>query len=403
MIHIKTYMIINLTGTYWNENLKSIIILIQQKAYKCLYGSEAATDKGTLRYFKAILNRTDVTGKVKSNYQAHENLLLTVGQGIMVEQALELFKMDDSSCTPIFPDGIDAPADDATKEEKIASYDKIMRFFINNCGYGDIQFQLDHKPRVPQSYIVKVNGNGQLVATPHMTGFDMVEVYSTNICHWTLHLMQLNDTAKEGDVIRLIPNLKHVIPFFYSASHLSKYMIEATDFILKASKLSSPRSSMRVLEGAFVNPVGGAGKNIEADLKQEHKVRVTKDAIQSLGANKSEKAVMRITRAVDSIDQCCTNFDEKCDIAVKGGKHTKKSTEADKDKVQKILRQLRPFKITPGRKCTGFKYESLKHSPVSSLKPEDLHTSLEALVKRLSRGQVDMGESDESENEDEEA
>lgn len=49
--------------------------------------------------------------------------------------------------------------------------------------------------------------------------------YSVNVFLWGLHLMQLDDTAKEADLDRVtcIQNLKVCIPFFYSHSHQSKY------------------------------------------------------------------------------------------------------------------------------------------------------------------------------------
>ena len=44
------------------------------------------------------------------------------------------------------------------------------------------------------------------------------EVYncSMNVCHWGVHLMQLNDTAKEADISRVIVKLKYCLPFFFS-------------------------------------------------------------------------------------------------------------------------------------------------------------------------------------------
>lgn len=45
---------------------------------------------------------------------------------------------------------------------------------------------------------------------------DQLLSYCTNLCHWVLHLMEPQDTAKEGDVNRAILNAKYNIPFFYS-------------------------------------------------------------------------------------------------------------------------------------------------------------------------------------------
>ena len=46
--------------------------------------------------------------------------------------------------------------------------------------------------------------------------------YGCNLCHWALHLLHLNDMAKEGDLARTSLSLKANIPFFYGHSKLSK-------------------------------------------------------------------------------------------------------------------------------------------------------------------------------------
>lgn len=102
---------------------------------------------------------------------------------------------------------------------------------------------------------------------------DQMYNYASNLCHWVLHLLQLDDTAKEGDLRRLVVNCKYSLVFFFSHSKLSKYLVENLDFLLKTQHLLSPQLSLRVLESSFINMSGGAGRNVEADLVQEHSVR----------------------------------------------------------------------------------------------------------------------------------
>lgn len=56
---------------------------------------------------------------------------------------------------------------------------------------------------------------------------------------------------------------------------------------------------MRVLLGSFVIINGGKGRNVESDLLQEHLVCNQKSLIQTLGANKTERVISRVTSAAD--------------------------------------------------------------------------------------------------------
>ena len=64
---------------------------------------------------------------------------------------------------------------------------------------------------------------------------------------------------------------------------------------MKCEFLLSPLDRVRVLEGAFANLQGGIAKNIESDLVQEISVRNQRDFIRALGANKTDKAILKAT------------------------------------------------------------------------------------------------------------
>lgn len=128
------------------------------------------------------------------------------------------------------------------------------------------------------------------ILEPISTEPDELYNYSLQLCHWYLQLLEVSDTTKEGDMNRLILNCKYNLPFFYSHSKLSKYLVENIDFVLKCEYLLSPLQRTRVLKGSFVNIHGGKGRNVESDLVQEHSVCNQKSLIKTLGANKSEKS-----------------------------------------------------------------------------------------------------------------
>ena len=153
---------------------------------------------------------------------------------------------------------------------------------------------------------------------------------------------------------------------------------------------------LRVLEGAFVNIKGGKGNNVEADLVQEHSVRNRKDLIRNLGANKSEKAMKRVTNAADAVSKMCHQVDKTLNVSTTSARHTKYTSEADSNKLKRVLRNVRPFNKTPGRECTGF--QSVHAAPFSKINKGEMHTFLKRNIQRLGRGQAVETDVDEDEN-----
>ena len=147
------------------------------------------------------------------------------------------------------------------------------------------------------------------------------------------------------------------MPFFYSSCQSkwgSKYLEQAIDYVCKVQHLLSPLNKIRILEGSFINTKGGIGNNIEADLVQEHSVRDQKVLIKGLGANKSDHAISVVTAAAPAITNICQNFDKTLNISQGSVRHTKKSSEMDRQVIRDVCRNIRPFKVQPGRKCPGF-------------------------------------------------
>ncbi|XP_076116504.1 uncharacterized protein LOC143083974 [Mytilus galloprovincialis] len=85
-----------------------------EKCYKALYKKESMTEEGKMSYFRNVLKKNDVNGKVKGHFKTHSEFFKILTESIIREQALELFNMNDTS-DDIFPAGIDK-ACRATKE-----------------------------------------------------------------------------------------------------------------------------------------------------------------------------------------------------------------------------------------------------------------------------------------------
>ena len=181
-----------------------------------------------------LLRRTDVNGNVKSNFKAHWDLLQNVGKFLIIEQAMEYFGMESHNSLPTKNK---PPADisNADNETKTQEANRLLRMFLNHYEYGEFSLEATkEKPmqnQVPSTevkYVVigslkTAQGNKLVVkkiqepeSLPVKPQPDRLYNYSSNLCHWALHLMQLDDTAKEGDTDRLIINCKYNLAFFFT-------------------------------------------------------------------------------------------------------------------------------------------------------------------------------------------
>ncbi|CAG2230058.1 unnamed protein product [Mytilus edulis] len=271
-----------------------------KKAYKALYTAESLCTPGTLFHAKTILRRQDVTGNVKSNYKAHEDLFLLMVKALL-HVAADQIQVQDSEDR----DSILSQLYSKVHGEEHDAQDQVMNYFIN-------------------------------------------------VIEWGLLIINMNDTAKEGDFERLEVNCKAGIGFLLGHSVFSKYFGELVNYLLLTKHLLSPEMSLRALEGAFINTKGGPGKNKEADLVQEHCIRNKKDLIRSLGANKTEKAVMRACGAADTCVGVGRTVDGCLGLPKLSVNHTKKSSVKDLEILVKCLKTVDPFTYHKGRNLKSF-------------------------------------------------
>lgn len=172
---------------------------------------------------------------------------------------------------------------------------------------------------------------------------DDIHDYVFQFMQWYFVVIQMKDSIKEGDIYRTNIVLKSMISFFYSHSYLSKYLTECLDYILKTEIIFPSDLALRVRAASFVNPFGGAGKNKVADLHKENQVKSLKDLIKGLGANKTEKSIVAVPKALPTIniDTIVKNFD--CMVNENTVKTTHKTRSRDSD-IKCLLQKLQIWK-----------------------------------------------------------
>ena len=116
----------------------------------------------------------------------------------------------------------------------------------------------------------------------------------------------------------------------------------------------SPRLAERLKWSRFVNVHGLSGHNISCDLRIEHLNRLAKTAISGLGANKSEKAIVRVGKSIGALSHTIDNLDREFQVSATSGSHSTRSSSKDFKEVVRILHQQQDFRKTQGRRHKSF-------------------------------------------------
>ena len=156
---------------------------------------------------------------------------------------------------------------------------------------------------------------------PYTESEDFVKNYGLCSIFLTVLVLQLKDTAREGDGERNLINQKLMLSVFKSMGAYSKYAIEMFVSISQVESLLTPRLSEEFKWGYFSNWRGGTGNNMEDDLVQEISNRISKGIVQRMGPNKSINSISKVCKAANGIKEIIENFDESTEIHKTSTKH----------------------------------------------------------------------------------
>lgn len=193
---------------------------------------------------------------------------------------------------------------------------------------------------------------------------DNITNYANEVISLGLFYSNYKDAVKEGDGVRVKACWKYLLPIF-KASDKRNYSVEVLRMLYSYHYTLSPRQAHQLLYSRFVNVHGIPGRNIAADLHMEHLNRTCKEAIRGLGANKTEKAITRIGKAIGPLTSVTSNLDRN--VLGKESKSSKrKVASSQKDRtliINELIGRASVFKEVAGRqyKHIGALQKSLFH------------------------------------------
>ena len=122
-------------------------------------------------------------------------------------------------------------------------------------------------------------------------------------------------------------------------------------------------------------------ENIEIDLLQENRNKDLKKQIKAMGANKTDKAIDRSSRASGGERQIAENYDKQVNRPVHSSSHSHQSSVLDDKKILADLRTLKPFNTIPNRKHDSF--QEISSDPLATLDETELARWLSRHKKNL--------------------
>ena len=315
-----------------------------------------------MRFFREKLNRRNVTVDVK-HYEDCEQLFLSVGKCFVIEALLEFFQMEDAKHRPTAnsPHSVKVLTEDYREIYIIDVLDKFLDEYVFCDGSKEVS--------------------------------DGVWCYAVNILKCFMLLADFKDAVSSGNGDHLAIIRKQLLKHFFATPGFNEFAIEMLINILQCEVLLSEAEANHCKWAATVNWKGGSGKNIEIDLFQENRNSEMKKLIKAMGANKSDKAICRASKASGGVSKIVEGFEHQVSMHPKSASHTHKSSIGDEKIISLDLRDIQPFKKETGRVFESF--SNIPHDPISSLDKVKFAQWIDRHKKNILMHYPDPKESDE--------
>ena len=270
-----------------------------------------------------LIQRRNVSTKPFSNFDAHGDFFNLVITAHVLSAAMEFLGMtclDDDPCEEIIPTDI----------------------WMNDA--AEMKVVLDS---VCESIVSQNTSITVIFDKKHSSGNDKVHAYACEVLTLGLFYTEYCDAIREGDGLRLLRCWRYMLLLFKAAKR-KNYAIEAFSFLAQYQFVLSPRPSQQLLWSRFINTHGVRGRNIPCDLFMEHLNRALKSLV-ALGANKTEKAIVRVGKCIGTVIDVLNNFDSDNDVQSDSGWRSPAPSKKDLETVLKEPRDdVQPFMRVPG-------------------------------------------------------
>ena len=313
---------------------------------------------------------------------------MSVGHCYLIEALLQFFEMDNVDDSP--KKNSPCPSEDLTNDENKVHILAVLGKFVD-----EFIFQATASNSDDEEMSADDDEDGDIS--------DGVFNYSLNLIKSFMVLWDCKEAVASGDGEHLALIQKQMLLYFSSVSGFNSYAIEMLISTIQNAVLLSPAEAHQCKWAALANWKGGRNKNIEIDLLQENRNKDIKGLIHLMGANKTEKAIDRVSRAAGGVRKIVDVFEAQASVRRRSSAHSHKSSADDECKILADLRKVKPFSQVPGRSHKSFM--GISWDPLKNLDEEKFCEWLKRHQKNISvhfpTQSLDDSSSDDEENLDE--
>lgn len=283
-------------------------------------------DRGTLYQLRNLINRRNVTTHPKSDVNANEDFLevcITSYILVAVMSHLGMSALDDTPLHSVISHGLwmedDTVRRSALTEIASSIVDKHVDLAAEFASVSEFDGDEDEQEFDPS------NSDGSSVYE-----------YTREVLSLGLLYLAFKDAVREGDGDRVMVIWKYFMLLFRATGH-TNYTLEALTLLTQYFTTLPPNLAEQLKWCRFINVHGKPQCNISCDLQMEHMNRTVKTAIEGLGANKSERAIVRVGRSVGTFTKMLERFDREAGVASVSGKRSEASMEKDVQEIVTLL------------------------------------------------------------------
>ncbi len=288
-------------------------------------------DKGTLCQLRNLINRRNISKSPKNNVNASEDFMEVIVNGHILAAVMSYLGMSSIH---------DRPSPSIVSHDVWMESDDVRRLVLHSIAEHVISQHVD----LATSF-----------KDPSHSGSDKGTAYEYACELLTLGLVifDFKDAIREGDGDQVLLLWKYMLILF-KATGRKNYAIEALTLLSQYHILLPCNLAEQLKWSRFINVRGLPGHNISCDLHMEHLNRLVKVSIEGLGANKSEKSIKRVAKAMGVLTKATNSFDCEVGIVSTSGKHSEKSQLKDLKTIIQQLVECDPFKSGAQRPLRSF-------------------------------------------------
>ena len=208
-----------------------------------------------------------------------------------------------------------------------------------------------------------------VISTPKPNG---VKNYARLVLELGTQFLLLLKMCKTPIREKMLPLLKMILVTLKANNTHSKYALELLRFLVLQYSLLPEKDARQMFLQCFVNTTGRSDSYVPCDLVMEWQVRDQKRHIKHMFSNKTDENILARSTALGGIEKITDNYDKDAGVRQRSKGHRSVSAVGDEMEMIAGLRDLRPFKISPGRKGHEY-FKSIKPTLTEYFDGADFH------------------------------